>query len=265
MYTLNDLHVVVVEPSAVQRRIIVDALYEAGILHTEEADSGAQALKLLFELSPDLVISSLYLPDMTGTELVEQIRHSESHHDTAFMLISSETRFRYLDPIRQAGSVGILPKPFSRQELMIALQAVVDMVDPDRLSLGEERAESLRVLVVDDSPLAVKHISRVLQKMDIPAANIDSAENGEQALQKVNTNYYDFVVSDYNMPVMDGVELVDRIRKESTQSSIPILMVTSETDSNRLAAVQRAGVAAICDKPFDPGTVRQLISQIVSS
>lgn len=234
-------------------------------MHMDEASSGKKALELLFELSPDLVISSLYLPDMTGTELVERIRHSETLHDTAFMLISSETRFRYLDPIRQAGSVGILPKPFSQEELMIGLQSTLDMVHPEDISLGGDSGESLRVLIVDDSPMARKHISRVLQNLDIREENIDTAENGEEALQMVNRNYYDFVVSDYNMPVMDGKELIDRIRNESTQSSIPVLMVTSETDSNRLAAVQQAGVAAICDKPFDPTTVRQLISQMIAN
>ncbi len=215
IYTLNDLHIVIAEPSAVQRRIIDNALREAGIQHIEAAESSTEALELLHELEPDLLISSLYLPDMTGTELVERIRHGEALNDTAFMLISSETRFRYLDPVRQAGSVGILPKPFSQQELMIGLQATLDMIHPKQLSLADGDAEALRVLVVDDSPLARKHISRVLQNMEIQADNIDTAENGELALQMVNENYYDFVVSDYNMPVMDGMELIDRIRKES--------------------------------------------------
>ena len=263
MYNLSDLQVIVVEPSAVQRRIICNALAEAGIVHMQEAETGALAMQSLAALSPDLVISSLYLPDMTGTELVERIRHSDSYSDTPFMLISSETRFRYLDPIRQAGSVGILPKPFSQQELMIALQATLDMIHPERLALDEDQAESLRVLIVDDSPMARKYVCRVLENMGILPDNIDFAENGEQALHMVNDNYYDFIVSDYNMPVMDGMELIDRIRKESAQSSIPVLMVTSETDANRLAAVQQAGVSAICDKPFEPSSVRQLISQFV--
>jgi len=54
------------------------------------------------------------------------------------------------------------------------------------------------------------------------------------------------------------------IREQSSQTSVPIIMVTSEHDSKRLAAVQQAGVSAICDKPFDPENVRQLIQQLVS-
>lgn len=263
MYTLNDLQVVIVEPSGVQRYIIRDALEAAGIPNPQEAKTGEEALELLFQSSPDLIISSLYLPDMTGTDLVKKIRHSETHSDTAFMLISSETRFRYLEPIRQAGSVGILPKPFSQKELLVGLQATLDLIHPEHLSLAEEGAEDLRVLIVDDSTLARNHIQRVLVNMEVREENVDTAHNGEEALRLINQNYYDLVVSDYNMPVMDGLELVDRVRHESTQGSIPILMVTSETDSSRLAAVQQSGVSAICDKPFEPGTVHQLLSQLL--
>lgn len=265
MLNLEDLHVVAVEPSGTQRRIIVRQLKQAGILHVIEVENGAQALRELTQSSPDLVISSLYLPDMTGTDLVHQIRESDSHNETAFMLISSETRFRYLDPIRQAGAVGILPKPFTQQELIVALSTTLDLIDSEHLTLEEQGAQALRVLVVDDSALARKHICRVLSGMEIPLENIDVAEDGEQALAKVNSEYYDFVVSDYNMPVMDGMELVDRIRSSSNQSSIPVLMVTSETDENRLAAVQQAGVSAICDKPFEPATVHSLINQFLSA
>ena len=261
MFNVEDLNILVVEPSSTQRRIIVDALQEAGVFSTHEAVDGATALQELVRLSPDLVISSLYLPDMTGTDLVYRIRESESHGSTGFMLISSETRFRYLDPIRQAGAVGILPKPFSRQELNIALASTLDLIDPDNLSLQEHGSSSLHVLVVDDSNLARKHVCRILSNMGIEPENIDTATNGAEALEKVNRNYYDFVVSDYNMPVMNGMELVDQIRHASNQSSIPILMITSETDGNRLAAVQQAGVSAICDKPFEPAQIHRLIHQ----
>lgn len=265
MTQVQDLTVLVVEPSAMQRRVITRSLKSSGIDSIYEVDTGAEAMEELYQLSPDLVISSLYLPDMTGTDLVHEIRASKTHGHTAFLLISSETRIRYLDPVRQAGAVGILPKPFSSQELDVALATTLDLVDPEHLSLDEHGAGSLKALVVDDSSLARKHIIRVLAGMDIAPQNIDTAVNGAEALEMINKHYYDFVVSDYNMPVMDGKELLDHIRQESSQSSIPVLMVTSEHDQNRLAAVQGAGVSAICDKPFEPATVHSLIKRFIAS
>ena len=74
----------------------------------------------------------------------------------------------------------------------------------------------------------------------------------------------DLVVTDYNMPEMDGRQLVEYIRQQSWQRSVPILMVTSEQSFSRLAAVEEAGVSGICDKPFEPGTIRRLLQRILS-
>jgi two-component system chemotaxis response regulator CheY len=261
--SLTELITLVVEPSATQRRIICRALRDNGIPTILETETGEQALQRLSDDSPDLVISSLYLADMNGTDLVRRIRESSSHADTPFMLISSETRFRYLDPIRQAGVVGILPKPFTNSELRTALETTLDLLQESPEVLGELEGESLHVLVVDDSPFSRKHIARVLQSLGIE--HIDHAQDGVQALEMVSEHYYDFIVTDYNMPRMDGKELLDHIRHNSAQASVPVLMVTSEANENRLAAVQQIGVSAICDKPFQPDTVRSLVRKMVSS
>ncbi|MNR08485.1 Chemotaxis protein CheY [compost metagenome] len=65
------------------------------------------------------------------------------------------------------------------------------------------------------------------------------------------------------MPEMDGRELIEHIRTSSQLVSVPILMVSGEQDEQRLAAVEEAGVSAICDKPFDIGTLKSLISQFL--
>ena len=260
--SLSQLLVVIVEPSSTQRRIIGRALANNGITSLLECKTGADSLIQIATETPDLVISSMYLPDMTGTDLIHEIRNSDTYADTPFMLISSETRFRYLDPIRQAGVVGILPKPFSDSELRTALNATVDFMSDSDGSLDDIDVESLDVLVVDDSLLARKHISRVLHSLGIQ--KIDHADDGVSALEMIEAHYYDFVVTDYNMPRMDGKELLEHIRQKSSQSSLPVLMVTSENNENRLAAVQQSGISAICDKPFEPRMVRDIVRKMIN-
>ncbi len=261
--SLSELLVVVVEPSQTQRRIVDRAMASNGIRNILACRTGAEALARLVEESPDLVISAMYLPDMTGTDLIHAIRHSDQHADTPFMLISSETRFRYLDPVRQAGVVGILPKPFSADELRTALNATIDFIGDSQTLSADIDVESLHALVVDDSALARKHISRVLGSFGL--SNIDYAEDGVQALEMIETHYYDFIVTDYNMPRMDGRELLEHIRQRSSQASLPVLMVTSENNENRLAAIQQSGVSAICDKPFEPSMVREIVRKMVAA
>jgi len=258
---ISDIVVVLVEPSATQQKIISKQLNEVGIANIIHKNNGQETLDNLVNLKPDVVISALYLPDMTGTDLVHRMRENEETSDMGFILISSETRFRYLDPIRQAGVIAILPKPFDADELKLAMANTLNFIDPAAMTLENFSPEDMHVLVVDDSSLARKHIKRVLGSIGIE--QFTEAEDGLEATKILEDHYFDLVVTDYNMPNMDGQELVDHIRKNSSQASVPVLMVTSEDNDNRLAAVQKAGVSAICDKPFAADTVKELIQQIL--
>ena len=259
----EDLSICLVEPSAVQGNIIRQRLEEAGVRNVQLFHDGRTALAGIRNYPPDLVISAMYLPDMTGTDLVIRLREDENPdvRDAPFMLISSETRLAMLEPVRQAGAVAILPKPFAPEDLQRALAATMDLIHPSAGSL-ETAIEDLRVLVVDDSGMARRHIRRVIENLGIE--HIDEAENGRQAVEMIESTFYDLVFSDYNMPEMDGEMLTRFIRERSSQQSIPIILVTSERDSGRLNAVQRAGVSAICDKPFEPSVVRDLIRRALA-
>jgi two-component system chemotaxis response regulator CheY len=259
---LEEILVLLVEPSNTQQGAIKRQLAELSVDRIITAVTGHEALQIMRTENPDLVISTLYLSDMTGTDLVHTMRQDHDLEQMAFMLISSETRFRYLDPIRQAGAVAILPKPFKLSELRIAMNSVLELIDPNQLDLEDYLPEDLQVLVVDDSSMARKHIKRLLNALGIE--HISEAEDGREAVDKIAANYYDLVVTDYNMPNMDGKELIDHIRTVSSQSSIPVLMVTSEENESRLAAVQQAGVSAICDKPFEASVVRELIQRAMT-
>ncbi len=168
-----------------------------------------------------------------------------------------------LDPVRQAGVIAILPKPFQPDDLRKALCSTVEFIAPDENALADIVLDDLKTLVVDDSPLARKHITRVLTNLGI--TDITTAANGMEAVQRIETTFFDLVVTDYNMPEMDGEKLTRYIRDHSSQRAIPILMVTSEGDQSRLSAVQQAGVSGICDKPFDTVSVKQMIRRLLAT
>ncbi len=255
---ISDLTVLVVEPSITVARFIEGQLASLKVRHITSCSGGNEALTAMRRHVPDLVVSALYLPDMTATELIETMRRDPLLEDIPFMLVSTETSFAKLDGVRQAGVVAILPKPFAAAELRKALIASTRFIDG-----GPPKPESsfnhLKVLVVDDSFLARKHIGKVLNNLGIE--NIVEAENGREALAELEEKLFDLVVTDFNMPVMDGEALIRHIRTNTLQSGIPILMVTSEENKQRLAAVQQAGVSGICDKPFEIETIRRMIGE----
>jgi two-component system chemotaxis response regulator CheY len=258
---LSSLVVFLVEPSATQAKIITSEFKGVGIEHLRVFGSGGELLAAMRESRPDVVVSALYLPDMSGTELVTAMRRGDSGDPVAFILISSETRPQALEPVRQAGVCGIVPKPFSREQLLTALETTLDFLRQDTDLVREIDGENLRVLLVDDSPSARRFIRQILQNAGIE--RFIEANNGREAVAILAETQVDLVVTDYNMPEMDGRELVEYIRKQSWQNSVPVLMVTSESSEARLAAIQESGVSGICDKPFRADVVKRLLWNIL--
>jgi len=259
---IADLAVTFVEPSMTQRKVIIGYLNELGLSQVEWFSEGQAALKDMYQFQPDLVVSAMHLPDMSGTELIQYMREDTILEQIPFMLISSEHSDYYLEPIRQAGVVAILSKPFDLKDLKKALYSTLEFIEPDNSALADIELDQLMVLVVDDSDTARKHLCRVLEGLGIE--NIVQAVNGKDALKCMAQRFFDLIVTDYNMPEMDGRELTRYVRENGTDKSIPILMVTSEKNRSRLAGVKQAGVSALCDKPFEPAKVKSLIKKILS-
>ena len=260
--SMDQLSVLLIEPSATQRQIIENYLKEYDLSNISSASNGNDAMTAMKKYPPDLVISSMHLADMTGTDIVQEMRKDHNLESIPFMLISSETDYRYLEPIRQAGVIAILPKPFKACQLHKALCSALDFLSPEELKIDSHiDIENLEVLLVDDSLTARRHMSKMLHNMGFE--NVTEAKDGIDASELIENNYFDLIVTDYNMPNMNGKELVEYVRTQSGQASIPILLVSSEEDESRLAAIQQAGVSAICDKPFGPEYVRQLLEKIL--
>jgi two-component system chemotaxis response regulator CheY len=258
----NELTLLVVEPSMAQFLAVREMLHELGVEQVDHAANGADALARLSQLPfPGLALSAMHLPDMTAADLVQRMRSDPKMADTPFMLVSSEESYRYLEPVRQAGVVAIIHKPASINQLRQGLTAAVDLLAPESLVRNHPEIASFCVLVVDDSETSRRLITTVLGQLGV--RSIVEAENGREAVDLIEASDYDLVVTDYHMPKMDGAALTRYIREESRQPAVPILMVTSETDESRLAVVDQAGVTSLCNKPFEPIVVRDLLERVL--
>jgi two-component system chemotaxis response regulator CheY len=260
--SLADLAILLVEPSQMQANLVARMLEHQGVRKVTTVANAQDALAALKAESRNvIVISSLYLPDRAGTELVAAMRAERDFEAVPFILVSSETRPQVLEPVRQSGACSIVAKPFNEQQLSRALYAAADYLNPPE-DLDVAEIENLRVLLVDDSLSSRRHLRRLLAELGIE--RITEAVNGKEAVALLEQAMVDLVITDYNMPEMDGRELTEYIRTQSWQAEVPVLMVTSEQNMGRLAAVERAGVSAICDKPFEAGSIRRLISEALT-
>lgn len=92
--------------------------------------------------------------------------------------------------------------------------------------------------------------------------NVDEAEDGQVALQKLRSGNYQFVITDWNMPNMTGIELVQEIRKDPKLKHLPILMVTAEAKKENIILALKSGVNNYIVKPFTPKVLKEKISAI---
>jgi CheY-like chemotaxis protein len=252
--------VLLVEPSRSQAVIIRGYLQKIGFHDIPTTSSGQKALEIARSDPPGVVISAMHLADMTGVQLAQAMRAEEPLSSTGFVLITSETDAPEANLPGEAGHAVRLPKPFDQDRLARALATATGGPVPQPLPDAPDRWGRLRVLVVDDSAAARSHIRGVLAGLGM--RNVTEAADGAEAANLLGKGGFDLVVTDYNMPRLDGRGLIDFLRHRSPDPTVPVIVVTTETDPARLAAVRQLGVAAICDKSFRPEVVRGVLERL---
>ena len=118
----------------------------------------------------------------------------------------------------------------------------------------------IKVLVVDDFPTMRRIVKNLLKQLGFE--NIDEAEDGAQALVKLKAGGYCLVVSDWNMPVMEGIDLLKHVREDETLKAIPFLMVTAEAEKDKVITAIKAGVDNYVVKPFTAEVLKEKLEKI---
>lgn len=255
----GDCTVMLVVESRLQQAMISKMLGEVGIDEIHTCSSAEEALNRLRMTPVKVVIASRTLPDMSGVQLCETIRDELRWSRVAVLMMTA-------DPLNEAatqamgrlGGVDVLQKPFDAPRLQDALQRLFRIEADDAGQLAG--LETRRILIVDDSSVARRRIEQTLAELGFQ--NFTGVEDGADAIQHMRTAEFDLVVTDYNMPMVNGRDLIDWIRNESNQPEMPVIMVTTEFDPMKLAEIYQLGVSAICGKSFDREQVRNIVIRL---
>ena len=120
--------------------------------------------------------------------------------------------------------------------------------------------KNMSFLVVDDFP-TMRRIVRSLLK-ELGFTNVEEAEDGQDALNKLRAGNFEFVVSDWNMPNLDGLEMLKEIRQDNALKDLPVLMVTAEAKKENIIAAAQAGANGYFVKPFTAATLEEKLNKI---
>ncbi len=120
--------------------------------------------------------------------------------------------------------------------------------------------KNMSILVVDDFP-TMRRIVRGLLK-ELGFTNVEEAEDGQDALNKLRSGTFEFVVSDWNMPNLDGLDMLKQIRADAALKHLPVLMVTAEAKKENIIAAAQAGANGYVVKPFTAATLEEKLNKI---
>ena len=120
--------------------------------------------------------------------------------------------------------------------------------------------QKIKILVVDDFSTMRRIVKNLLKELGF--ANVDEAEDGAVALQKLQEGGFDFVVTDWNMPNMDGLQLLQTIRSTPSLAHLPVMMITAEAKKENIIAAAQAGASGYIVKPFTAATLAEKLQKI---
>jgi two-component system, sensor histidine kinase and response regulator len=256
---LQDSAVLIVDDNQTNRIILLEMLRQWGL--RPEAVGGARAALATLEraqvanLPFDLVITDLHMPEADGFALVEDIReHSRSARIPVIMLSSGSQRGDR-DRCRDLGIAACLMKPVQPSELLDVLLNELTKAKPERPKAivvqqpVDERRPALKVLLAEDNAVNRLLARRLLEKY---GNTVIAVENGQEALVAIERESFDLVIMDVQMPVMDGLEAIRRVRVKEQASilHLSIIALTAHAMKGDRERCLAAGADEYLTKPI---------------
>ncbi|WP_233803954.1 chemotaxis response regulator CheY [Paraburkholderia sp. HP33-1] len=121
--------------------------------------------------------------------------------------------------------------------------------------------KGMKILVVDDFPTMRRIVRNLLKELGY--SNVDEAEDGMAGLARLRSGSYEFVISDWNMPNLDGLAMLKEIRADASLAHLPVLMVTAESKKENIIAAAQAGASGYVVKPFTAATLDEKLNKIL--
>ncbi len=265
---LSQTHVVIVDDNATNRRILQELLRHWG-MRTTAVESGAAAMDALHSLGaeqpPPIVIVDANMPEMDGFMLVDKLRRTAAFRDLGVIMLTSGSRDGDSARCEQLGIARKLMKPTKQSELFDALLSVTGQPASAGNSATASRSPALRlpklrILLAEDGK-ANQVLAMGLLRRD--GHEVVLAEDGAQAIARLNEGSFDLVLMDVQMPVLDGLEATRQIREQEAQSGkhVPIIAMTARAMKGDREKCLDAGMDGYVAKPVRKEELLQAIQQ----
>ena len=229
--------VLLADDSPLIHRHTAPILEEAGY-DVVSAMDGEEALAQVALRRPDLVITDVEMPRLDGFQVCKRLKEAAETAHLPVLICSALGEAHDLERGFDAGADDYLVKPVLPEELSTRIR---------QLLVGTMPALRERILVVDDSPAQRHYVQDCLSRQGF---EVMTAENGRVGLARSRAHMPNLIVSDYDMPEMNGFEMVLALKRERATRDIPVIMLTARDSRRDVAQMRAAGATAYLVKPF---------------
>jgi serine/threonine protein kinase len=253
---VDDLTIVLIEPSRTQSLVITGLLRQLGVQRINRFSEAIKALDAARAARPDIVISAMHLSEMTGIDLLKRLRADPALAKLPFLLVSSETDYPPLAQLNDEVRVAILPKPFDGELLNWTITRASQLQSPAMSTLTKLTLGGLTVLLVAHNADSRDMAHQVLGELGV--RTIAEAPGEVEARELLDKRPFDLVVV-ADRDRIASEELLRFARQQESQRRSPVLIVKYAPDRGRVVAMQRLGAFVVCDQKFDADSLREVL------
>ena len=247
-----------VDDSKTCRRLVKPYLEQEGY-EVIEAGNGEQALKIIRNTNINVIVSDVEMPILDGITLCRIIRQQEKLSIPVLLLSSQQTDQAILSGFNAGADDYIIKSDHSATRKVVVpelLSRIKRLLNAQNLQGRPER-----ILVVEDSATMLYQIKNSLK---IQGFQVDIAEDGLSAWEKLNAHQYDMLITDYDMPYVDGLELCSRVRQSNKFENLPIIIETSKDSKADQVKIRSIGIQAFITKPFSPDRLIAEVERVLA-
>lgn len=249
--TISTPSILIVDDFSAARGLVMELLAPLAPKITE-AENGRQALDIVTTAHFDLIISDYQMPEMDGITLCQELKRNSSTRGIPVLLLSNFDSAKDINNGFQAGATAYLSKTSAREQLLPTTESILN-----KLRFQKEQL----ILIVDDSS-SIRQL--VVEGLSHYGFQIMEAENGIEALQCIRQRRPDLMLTDINMPEMDGFTLCQKLKADPELASIPIVVMSINADRAHMGRMVHHGVSSYIVKPFNVDELIILINTLLS-